>query len=467
MIAKAPAGRIAFWVIGLVALVARLSWYGDPRLAIGTADTRTYVDSSRAALFSRQSWAGRRLITTNLVYKLVSARADCEDIAVSAPAIGQERPREIRSCYADVAVLQALVSIAGWAFLAFAVVRHLRSTPAQVLAGGIILLFGFTPQVAEWDSVLGSESLSLSLLAFSCGSLVELAFSLGTETGNRTARRAAVCALWLVSFVLWVFVRDVHLYAIPVTLLLLAALLLSGPRGGRPLVLGLGAVLAVTFLFGMASSKGSTRWQPSIQHSLETFVLPYAARVDYMQERFGMPAPGSTSYQAWFEHSAPAAYSGFLLAHPGFIVTEIVRNWNVFVLSYRQPYFPLASTSPSSPLSHLGEALHPDSSVFHVLDLLLVAFLVIGWLNNPTRHDLVWACVTAWLLAVGYVTLFFSFFGDTDGVVRHVAPSLEMLRLLMWLSLIAVLDSHLRARGTVEGSRPASDDRPMAGSDAA
>ena len=43
--------------------------------------------------------------------------------------------------------------------------------------------------------------------------------------------------------------------------------------------------------------------------------------------------------------------------------------------------------------------------------------------------------------------LLVSYFGDTDGVMRHVFPALEMLRLLMWLSMLVLVDAALQSSG--------------------
>ena len=84
----------AFLAIVLMACGLRLLLYGDPRLAVATIDTQSYLDSSRAPLLSAESFSGRRLFTTNMLYKAMSGGADCSPRATSMPGVGTEASSE-------------------------------------------------------------------------------------------------------------------------------------------------------------------------------------------------------------------------------------------------------------------------------------------------------------------------------------------------------------------------------------
>ena len=49
-----------------------------------------------------------------------------------------------------------------------------------------------------------------------------------------------------------------------------------------------------------------------------------------------------------------------------------------------------------------------------------------------------------------------SFFGDTAGFMRHVFPSLEFLRLFLWLAILVHIDSFIGRRGLDESAAIAS-----------
>lgn len=444
---------VAFLLIAIAALTFRIAVYGDPRLSIGTPDTPSYIDSSRPPLLSWGSFVARRLFTTNVLYKLVSANRRCGRVIVSNPAIGREGTRTIRRCLRNVALLQSLLSIASWLGLALVIARHLRGAFTKLLGASLILFFGFTPQIAEWDSVLSSESLSLSLFFLSLALLIEIVFALRDENGTKTRYFKWIFGVWLLVFALWLFVRDANLYAIPVTVLLsMPAFFIKGFTGRRLALISV-LVLIGLFILGLVSSRQSPRWPPSIKNSLETFVYPFPGRVQFLQQNSGMPALGTPAFESWFNAKAPTAFSMFLLTHPGFIVQTMVDNWTIFSLSYTQPYYKLTPTNTPSLSVQLGEWLHAGSGVFYLIDTIVMVAVLIAALSRRTSAATPWAWILSWLYLTAAITLFISFFGDTNGIMRHVFPSLEAFRLLMWLSLLILLDQYMQR-----------SDKPPAGS---
>src|SRR5919198_5526248 len=74
----------------------------------------------------------------------------------------------------SVPVAQLLISIAAWLVLAFAFGRCFTGRRLRLLATALVLAFSCSPLVAQWDGVLLSESLSLSLLALVLACALEL-----------------------------------------------------------------------------------------------------------------------------------------------------------------------------------------------------------------------------------------------------------------------------------------------------
>jgi hypothetical protein len=456
-----PAIRIAFWAILVLGAIFRLLLYGDPRLAVATLDTESYIDSSRASLLSWDALRGPRLFTTNMVYKLISSNSNCSQIPVSMlgmPAVGVEARREIHPCFETIAVLQTFLSIAGWLWLAFVVSLHLKAPLAKLLAAGILILFAFTPQIAEWDSVLTSESLSLSLFALSLGFLIEISFCRADGRIRRDGYVKSLYVLWFIFFTLWLFVRDTNLMAIPVTLIFLVPIFFSRRSSTKPLILALGILLIVLFTLGSLAARQSPRWSTPIKDTLEDWIFPFPARMQFLSEHFAMPAPDSADNKSWFDSRAPTAYSMFLLSHPGFIVTTVMDNWFVLYNGYMQPYYKLAKTNTASVLLQLSKLFHPGSSVFYLVDTIVLVSLWAAALTGRAR--LAWIWVLTWLYLTAAISLSLSFLGDSQGVMRHIFPSLEMFRLFLWLSLMVLIDSFIDLfdRPLTKPAYPATND---------
>lgn len=449
--------RIAIFAILVLGAISRLLLYGDPRLAVATLDTQTYIDSSRASLLSWEAFDGRRLFTTNIVYKLISSNSNCGQIPasmLSVPAVGEEASREIHPCFETIAVLQTFLSIASWLWLVFVVSRHLKTPLAKLLAAGILILFAFTPQIVEWDSILTSESLSLSLFAISLGFLIEVAFYLSDENTKLDFTVKSFYILWFIFFALWLFVRDTNLIAIPVTLMFLVPIFVSKRFRMKPFILSSAILLIVLLVIGLLSSRQSPRWPTSIEETLEDWIFPFPAQVQFLSEHFAMPAPDSADYPSWFNSRAPTAYALFLLSHPGFIVTTVRDHWFVLHLSYMQPYYKPAKTIINSVLLKLGKIVHPGSAFFYIADTSVMVFLWAAALSKGWRDHLAWMWALTWLYLTAAITLSLSFLGDSEGVMRHIFPSLVMFRLFLWVSLIVVIDAFMD-RSVWPFSRPA------------
>ena len=263
----------------------------------------------------------------------------------ACPPSARRRAREIQPCFANIALLQAFLSIGGWVWLAYVLARHLKHAVAKLLAAAIITLFAFTPPIAGWDNVLVTESLSLSLFALSLGFLIEGAFLLVGEAADPGSHPKVIYTLGFIFFTLWLFTKDANLMAIPALLITLIPLLVSKGFRARRFVLKMTIILVGLLALGLITSRQSQRWQLPLRNAVTSFVLPYPARVQFLREHFSMPDPGSAEYETWFQRTAPTAYLGFLLSHPGFDVTTILDNWVVFTHTYEQPYYRLESGS--------------------------------------------------------------------------------------------------------------------------
>jgi hypothetical protein len=419
----------------------RVSLYGDLRLSVGNAETPSYIESSRAPLFSWDIFAGKRLFTTNLIFKMANNESECPLAPVSSPVDGVENYREIQPCFDNIVLLQNILAALGWCCLAWSISRFLGNPLLKISSAILILAFAFTPQIAEWDSILSPESLTFSLLAISFAVLQEITFRVSKEPDQINGRGTSLLiAGWLIVFALWVFIRDVNLYAIPITIVLLAPLILVKKfRHAKILTITI-TVLIGLFILGYISAKDSLRaTHYALAHAFDAYIVPYPDRVEFFTAR-GMPDHESPEFQGWFDANATRTYATFMLSHPGFVVTTIWEQIAYFRSDFEQPYYKVPANNYRKNLFIAGEFVHPESMAVYLIDALLFVFLCVKALKYRDKYFYAWMWLAGWYLLCATVILLASFFGDTAGTRRHIFPSVEMFRLFLWIFLMPYLD---------------------------
>jgi hypothetical protein len=202
------------WVILAGMIIIRLTSYGDFKLSIANADTTSYVDGAAAPIISKDILIRSRLFTTNLFYYLADVQ-NCKIEAMSYPALGAETYREIQPCFDRVVLFQNILSILAWSILALVVAKRLIGGYEKILAVFLITAFGFTPAIADWDSVLSSESLTFSLFAMSAAFVIEVCFNIATDKKNKKSS-IFINTMAIATLVLWAFTRDANIYTLAV-----------------------------------------------------------------------------------------------------------------------------------------------------------------------------------------------------------------------------------------------------------
>jgi hypothetical protein len=440
-------------LIFAVGIYVRATWYGDLRLSVANAETDSYISASQASIFSWKIFAGPRLFTTNVIFKMANDPENCPIISFGKPGIGEEAQRAVQPCFDKIALLQNYLSMFGWCFLGWMLARWLVNPFVKIFAATSVMLFGFTPQIAEWDSVLSPESLSLSMFAILLGLLLEVvlrAASSDAPFASRTDKTLlVVLTVW---YLLWVFVRDVHLYAIPITLLLLIPVFFIRKfRSAKPLYYA-SAALVLFFIVGYLSARDSLRaTRFPLMNSLDVYILPHPARVEFFRQ-FGMPDKEAPDYRdapiylAWADEHAAKAYAMFLLTHPGFVVTTLWGNLEMLNADYSQPYFITKEVKNREFLLAIGEMVNPETGAVYLLTFVftLVYFFQAARFRAPLLSG--WAWLAFCVYGIAAATLFISFFGDTAGIRRHIMPSVELMRLHLLVFLMPFLDLSLSSQ---------------------
>lgn len=427
-----------------IGIWVRVSSYGSLFLSIGMVDTESYIASSVSATSLNSVFTGRRLLTMNLLFKLIDRSQNCDLRATSNPAAGDEGYRESQSCFGMIVLVQNILSIFGWSLLAWATAGSMKNSLYKFIVCTIIIIFGFTPQIAEWDSILSSESLSVSLLPIMIALAQLIYIEYTDEYSNKSKLKSGILtAIFSVTFSLWLFIRDVHMYSILITILLAIPLVLIKKAGNTRAILTAVVLLGGLFILGNHTSKISQRWKPSLEHVLEAYIFPFPTRVEYFT-KLGMPdGTPDNGYDTWFIKKGLNSYGKFLMMHPGFILTTLAEKSAYLKSDFIQPHFKAPENQHRELLLLLGETVHPETNAVYVLDFILIISLWLSWFKSRTSKSFGWAWLGTWVFLYASISLFLTLFGDIDGTRRHIYPSVELFRLFLWIFLMVQADQSL------------------------
>ncbi len=335
-------------------------------------------------------------------------------------------------------VLHAIVSILGWSCLAWTFSSRLKNDIIKIVSAIVVMLFGFTPQIADWDSILSPESLSISLFIFSFAILIWLAFDIYDKPITKTKNVAGFIAFGAILF-FWVFTRDVNTYSLIFLILFILGLYII-PRFRKSKFLLFASLIVLSlFILGGISARQRSLWKLALTHVWVSDILPFPNNVKYFMDQ-GMPEYGSPEYSEWFNKHAPAAYMQFLMAHPAYTTYKFFRDQGRSFEENMQPHFHANDLRFRSLLILIGNYIHPKSGVIFLITLVLLLTLWNQFLFQKNQDALPWIWLLTWAFLATTGTMFFSIFGDSWGLVRHALSSTTTYRLLMWMLLIVLVD---------------------------
>ena len=244
-----------FVILGiiLIASIMRIVLYGDPSLSVASNDTLSYVESSRVPLFSSEMMTGKRLLTTNLLYKAFEPKEGYQILANGS--ISTIR-REFQSGFNNIVITQLIVSILGWGLLALSISEHIKNPFMKIMSAAMVVLFAFTPQMADWDSILMSESLTFSLFALQLAILIKLAFSLHE---NQNSNISIWFFLWAIVYFLWNFIRATNMVASFATFMMITSLLIFNKYRRNKFLYAALLLIAGIFFLGIFTTGKSVR----------------------------------------------------------------------------------------------------------------------------------------------------------------------------------------------------------------
>jgi hypothetical protein len=337
---------------------------------------------------------------------------------------------------------QLVIGIACWSALALAVGQSLGHRIVARAGAVLILLLGLCIQVTEWDQILLSESLALSLTAALVAAMLWVRLS---PTPRRLAAMLAV-------LVLWVFNRQ--LQAALFVLVAVVAIAWIVLRRRRFIALaGALAVLAIWAGYATAvSSKPIIRENAHDLLVLRLFQSPENA--DYFERR-GMPQIAALKkeaatksdggvldpvyqnreWQTWIDAHWRLAYAGWLLRHP----IEDIRVPITDVPNELSGFPNYGSVRPALPApiqDALWERTVPAGDVPSLVVLTLLLWVVSLRAGRPSSLDMFGA------LLLAFATLWY-FAGWHMGAVelpRILIPVAALLRVSLIILTLAAVD---------------------------
>lgn len=437
--------RLSFVLAAVVYVGLRLAAF-LPSSTRSFPDSETYLHVAAQPLLSWDFWAGWRAFTPPLLYKLLPDT----DAARSAG--------------------QLAISIACWLALAAVVAGCVRRRGLRPVAFCLVLLFSLSVWITQWDRLMLSEALAVSLTA------AVLAAWLALVRAPSGWTIAAVLGTSLP----WAFARDTDAYlvllAVPFVLVWAAR---PGRRRGRiVLAVGLVAIFAANGLSTTRPNGGALRWEIPLFDVITTRVLTSDSELRYFREH-GMPVsppvlalatdrpngnavlhsserstdPRLRSLRRWVHAHGRRTLATFLITHPYRALAPVVRDRETLLATDPpRPHAPTVSPvaeyrAPGTDLllpANVDAVVYPHA-VEAVLAWLVLVIAAGAWLFRRGAFTRMWLVpVVALLLQFPHAAIVWN--ADSGDIARHALIVGVMTRLSLLVLSIFLIDAALNLR---------------------
>ncbi|KAA3648455.1 MAG: hypothetical protein DWQ07_05535 [Chloroflexi bacterium] len=464
---ESPAGwrGILKWnhvVIALVLVLGiqlRMTSYGDPSLSVSNYDSVEFIRASERDVFSIDFFTSNRPATIVLFYKLLEPATGYELTNLSSPAESLRIEKTMQPGLDRIALGQMWVAIFCWSALALSLARRVKNPVLKILIVILTLTFAFSPNLADWDSVLLSESLALALFALILAATLELVPLLLEDSKRIKPTTVALLAVWAIAMALWVFSRDTNSYMLLVMLASVIALLLfPGVRQkyNWRVLLFIAVFIAGLFMFQNRTLATSDRWVNPFFNNMLFNVFPYPERMTYFAAQ-GMPLtdevlafrdglPNQDGFweipylMDWVFAEGYNVYTRFLITHPGYTFQKVLDSFSVVFTENVQPFFSSDPEHTPQWMYYLGSLLHPVFNSVMFIVVLLTGLLVWQAFSTRGEKDVLMAGLFTMLVLGLFAMLAVSVLGDGLSTIRHAMVAVVPFRLFLWLLTIIVVD---------------------------
>lgn len=449
----------AAWTVILLLSAAfvllRVRTNGNLNDSVAAQDTRSYFDCAGRNFLSREAYTCGRSATLPFLYGLLTPNGEYELTVMAEPFFGSEARLAVQPGTEKIVRFQLILSIAGWLIFSWSAASLFRNAALKIVSVFLLLAFAFVPQLSDWDSILLSESVSFSL--FILMSAFWLRFLNAVFNRKRPIETALLALLTLVSAFFWTFTRDTNAYYL--IMLALCSLICGIAALRRERVFAAGAAVLTSlaliglFIFQQRTFRESERWLLPLLNNYSGNVFPYESRVEWFRSR-GIPVSdtllqtfGSAEYNGIYEEKAfidwvrsdgISAYIAFMIDHPLLTAQSVYFQTDEFFSENIQPFFYGAEEDKPRWAEPLGNLLHPLSSAVMLIVPALWLILIRRKAEDGSRK--VWIVFLLVLTLGGTALTVIAYLGEVRSVWRHVLSGVLMLRLALWLNLLALLD---------------------------
>ncbi len=430
----------------------RLICYGPMTDSIGAQDTESYFETAKEDFPSLEFFEAPRSAALPLLIKLLNPAVEYEITLMSEPYYGSEPSLVIQPGTEKIVQTQTIIAMVCWVCSALLAASCVNGWFSKALISFLILVFSFVPQIADWDSILISESLSFSLMGLMIALLLKI-----IPYREKPGKSPWVFGFFeLVVTILWVFTRDTNVYFVLLTAILLIVISLvwwfrKGSIQAASFILG--CCMIGVFLFQQQSFNKSERSLLPFLNNMTANIFPYEERVAFF-EKEGMPVTkellaitGSAEYNEiyqqetfmrWARRNGVKTYKKWLMSMPLWCVTQIWENLDSFFEENEQPFFYGQPNQKPHWASKVGNLFHPLSAGIILIDLLLTLSLGISGFRNHDGNQIRWFCFGVIVFLSSGLMMSISFLGEVRSIWRHVLSSAICFRLLLWMELAAV-----------------------------
>ena len=448
--------KILEWVLPFlfcaVFIYGRFIGYGRMNDSVAVQDTESYFAAARMNPASINFFSQPRSAAYPLLIMLSNPTGEYELTHMSEPYFGTESRLAVQPGTENLTRNQTILSIICWIAATVLIVSSVNGWFAKAVMAFLILAFGFVPQVADWDSVLSSESMSISLFVLMLGLTMKV---LPDGKDDHLGSWLAAVMLVIVT-ALWLFTRDTNAYFVIAEALILiisAVVMWAARKGQRVSALICGFLLAGLFAFQQITFRQSDRWMIPLLNNLTSNVFPYEERVEFFADH-EMPTDeeiitlsGSAEYNElyknekftrWAKLYGLDTYQRFLLSMPLWSLLQVYENLDTFFEENLQPFFYGSDQEKPHWADKPGNLLHPLSAAVILIDFLLLILLGIKAVRSGDAADIRSFLLLILVFFGGGLLMSISYLGEVRSIWRHVLGGVMALRLMLWLGIGAL-----------------------------
>lgn len=445
--------KILTWVLPFLFCAAfvygRIIGYGRLDDSVAVQDSESYFAAAQMPPASIRFFEQPRSVGYPLLIMLSNPSGEYELTLMSEPYFRTEPRLAVQPGTEALVRNQTILSVFCWVAAAVLIGSSVKGWFARALTVFLVLAFGFVPQVADWDSILSSESMSISLFMLMIGLLIKV-FPNGED--DSAASWFSAAAMIPVT-ALWIFTRDTNAYFVvaeALVLIISSVIFWIFRKGQRVSALICGFLLAGLFAFQQITFRESERWVIPLLNNLTANVFPYEERVEFFTEQ-DMPADedvlslkGSAEYTElykndkfmhWARLRGLRTYQKFLLSMPLWCVLQVYENLDTFFEANLQPFFFGSNQEKPRWAEKPGNLLHPLSASVIIIDLLLLILVGVKSFQTGDPSDIRYFLLMLTLFFGGGLLMSLAYLGEVRSVWRHVLGGVMALRLMLWLSI--------------------------------